>query len=561
VASGFVRSLNTNNILLAAAALACGALLFYPLRHASATGDDFLFIALGRHIDNPMVLLTQDVVGTYFFRPLVMLVWWITTAIFEDNAPAQYAFNVGVHVVNGLLIHALLRRLRIGAVPAALAALAFIVHPTAFSGSAWLSVRFDLCALAFGLAALLAAERYLEAPSAARLGAAAAAMLASLLSKEIGFAIAAAAMVTAAWPEAHHAARTRERRILAATLAGCAVAVLALRWIALRHAAEAVYLRDGLAATLWGGFRGWVAGLPGFLVVRQGNVAGILAWSAALATLLLFALAPRTRAAFDRCLARCATLGLVLMAVAAAAQAPVAKVSTIVPYVLDQFEYVTLALARLYYVALAGFAIFCAAVGEAIARAAWPAPAKRAMAAIVALAIVGLLASSRTIGREAAAFTDARNGVYLRELVPTLRARVSDAPGCKIYLIGMPPDAVYFRNFAQAAIMQALPRGHPLLACFILSENAPWYNLVANAKLPPDPARPLQDILVGGRPFAPLVVGNLTHYFLRIPDTPAVLDDPRATFLEYRDGRLEDVTAEVRARRRAVRFIDNRPPA
>lgn len=548
--------------LVALAALACGALLAYPLRHASATGDDFLFIALGRHIDNPLVLLTQDSVGTYFFRPVVMLLWWITTALFDDNAPAQYAFNIGVHVVNGMLIQLLLRRLRIGAVPAALAALAFIAHPTAFSAAAWLSVRFDLCALAFGLAALIAAERYLEAPSAARLGAAAAALLASLLSKEIGFAIAAIAMVAAAWPDpARHGAPVRERRILLATLAGCTIAVLALRWVVLRHAAEAVYLRDGLLATLWGGFSSWAAALPGFLVVRQGNLAGIAAWGASLFLLLAFALAPRTRIALDRGLVRCGALGLGLMAVAAAAQAPVANASTIAPYVRDQFEFLTLTVSRLYYVPLAGFAIFCAAVGEAIARAAWPVLAKRAVAAALIVAIAGLIASSRTIGREAAAFTEATGGVFLRAALPTLRARISDSPGCKLYLLGTPPEAVHFRNFVQAAVMQALPRNHPLLACFILSENAPWYNLVASAGLPPQPQRPLETILVGGRPFAPLAVGNLTYYFLRIPDAPAVLEDPRAAFLAYREGRFEDVTEDVRARRRAVRFVDNRPPS
>ncbi|MGZ5650555.1 MAG: hypothetical protein ACXWG8_09510, partial [Usitatibacter sp.] len=60
------------------AALALGALLAWPLRHGHAYLDDFGFLALGRHIDNPLALLVQDSIGSFFFRPLSMFLWWGT---------------------------------------------------------------------------------------------------------------------------------------------------------------------------------------------------------------------------------------------------------------------------------------------------------------------------------------------------------------------------------------------------------------------------------------------------------------------------------------------------
>lgn len=106
--------------------------------------------------------------------------------------------------------------------------------------------------------------------------------------------------------------------------------------------------------------------------------------------------------------------------------------------------------------------------------------------------------------------------------------------------------------------MQALPREHAVTRCFLLSEHAPWYNLMQAGGLPPDAQRPLATMKVGGQPFPPLPLGNLIYYFLVIPDEPAVIDDPNATFYAWTDGRFVDVTGDVRARRRAVRFIDNR---
>jgi hypothetical protein len=545
---------------LAFVAAVFAALLLYPLRDAVPYVDDYVFIALGRHIDNPAWLLVQDSVGTYFFRPLVMLAWWITTALFAGHAPAHYAFNMALHAINGLLVFALARRLQVSALPAALAALVFIAHPTAFSAAAWLSDRFDLFATAFGLLALIAVERCLEAPRPWRLALAVLAALAALFSKETGFAIVAVAALLIAWRDpSHHRAGTPSRFVVLVAVAASIAFAAAVRALVLRDAAQTTLLQDGLAATIAGGAMKWLRELPGFLVARQGNLAAILVWAIALAALGLMALSPWARPALLRAgPARAAAIGIALMAAAAAAQAPVLNAVEIVPYQPYRFGFQTLAACRFYYVPLAGFALLLAALGEAVMRSVLPPAVKRGAVALALCALAALLASSRTIGREWAALTQASSGAYARAAVAALKL-VRPAPACKIYLLDLPPGASRFRDVADTAVKSALAPGDPFMACFIQSESVPWYHLVERRGQSADAASPLENIVVNGKAYPPLPVGNLAYHYLRIPDRAEVLDDPRATFLAYENGRFVDVTQDVRSRRREVRFVDTRP--
>src|SRR4051812_30839092 len=95
-------------VLLIAVVATFALLLLYPLRHASPTGDDFFYLALGAQLDNPLLLLVQDSTASYFYRPVVMLFWWITSAATREPV-VHYAINIGLHAANGLLIAALLR--------------------------------------------------------------------------------------------------------------------------------------------------------------------------------------------------------------------------------------------------------------------------------------------------------------------------------------------------------------------------------------------------------------------------------------------------------------------
>jgi len=164
------------------------AFLYWPLRNGHAYLDDFLFLALARHIDDPLWLLTRDSTGLFFFRPVGMFVSWLTVGAFGERAPLHIAFNVVLHASNGVLLHAVSRRMGIATWPAAIVAVLFVAHPAAFAASAWIADRFDLLALAFSLLSMLATLRLRSRFSAGNALLVAAALLAAMLSKESGFA-------------------------------------------------------------------------------------------------------------------------------------------------------------------------------------------------------------------------------------------------------------------------------------------------------------------------------------------------------------------------------------
>jgi hypothetical protein len=545
--------------LLAAAAAAIAALLAYPLRHGNGYLDDFAYLALGRHLDNPLVLLVQDSLGAFFFRPLGMFLWWWTVVLFGDNAPAHLMFNVAVHALNGILVYALLRQFRVSFAPAAAAAILFIAHPAAFSTAAWLSNRFDLFATLFGLLALRAVDRVLELPSRARFAAAVAATLAAMLCKEIGFAIPAVAAVMAGWilPN-RHAANARQRAVLVGALFACALVVVGIRPLVLR--AEASLLRDALLPTLWGGVWNLAASLPSVLVVLHGSVAAVSAWLVAFMALAALGLVPAIRAHLrDGEPARVALIGLALMLATALTEAPIAYVNPRFFYRMDHFELQALIACRLYYLPLAGFALFAGALLEALVRQR-PSPAMRhakLLAVVVGtVGLAGMVATGRTIGREWAALIEKGSARYVRAAVETAASRDA-TPGCKIYFLGTPESAFAFRLYADVAVKHALPRGHPVVDCFVQSEHTPWFHLVAARERGLE--KPLETLIVEGKPFEPLPVGNLMYQYLNVPDTAAVRDDARASFYAWDGARFVDVTGEIRTRRREVRFFDIRP--
>ncbi|HYC37456.1 MAG TPA: hypothetical protein VEC19_13605 [Usitatibacter sp.] len=551
--------------LAAAIALAVlGALLAWPLRKGHAYLDDYVFLALGRHLEAPWPLLFQDSLGAFFFRPVTMFVWWATVALLGTEAPGHLAFNVALHAANGYLLFALLRRLEVRPSAATLAALCFVAHPATFSSAAWLSDRFDLLATFFGLVALLATERALHSPGGLRIAIAAGALTLSILAKETGYAVPLVAAAMVAWKlEGTHASSGRERARLLLSLGAAAVAMLALRPFVLRAVGDVMFLNEGIAPTLWKGTLKWLQYLPDFLVVRQGNLASVAAWCALLLAIVAIAFLPGTLAQWRRPgPGRIAVLGALLALSSAAAQSPVFLASPIFPYAFDgKVLFEPLAASRFFYLPLVGLAMILAAVAEACARAY---PQRRVglamMGVLATCALVGLAASSRAIARDWAIYPLVHGETMLRAAADALARLPRLQPGCKVYFLATPARFSAVLGMLDTGIKRHLPRGHAALGCFLQAEHAPWYHLLEARGLPPHAEKPMETILFGGKPFEAHRVGNLEFHYLRIAGDAAVIADPRASFLAWRGAGFEDVTGDVRERRLEARFFDNRPP-
>jgi hypothetical protein len=92
----------------------------------------------------------------HFFRPLVYCSY-ATDALWAGLSPKNWrAANLAIHVFNVLLVYWLCREMRFGDIGAFAGALLFGLHGSRPEAVTWIAARFDLMAVLFGLACLLA---------------------------------------------------------------------------------------------------------------------------------------------------------------------------------------------------------------------------------------------------------------------------------------------------------------------------------------------------------------------------------------------------------------------
>lgn len=96
-----------------------------------------------------------------YFRPLVLLSFYLQFNLNGVTPVAAHATNLLIYLANALLVYSLaaahyrLRQLESSMLRAVLAAIAYAAHPALIESTAWISGRFDLLATFFCLTALL----------------------------------------------------------------------------------------------------------------------------------------------------------------------------------------------------------------------------------------------------------------------------------------------------------------------------------------------------------------------------------------------------------------------
>jgi hypothetical protein len=119
--------------------------------------DDYIHIWNARHADWPTILAHFTVPETdHFFRPAVYCSYAFD-ALWAGVAPTAWrAGNLAIHVVNTLLVYRLCREFRVARVGAFVGALIFGLHGSRPEAVTWVAARFDLMAVMFSLACILA---------------------------------------------------------------------------------------------------------------------------------------------------------------------------------------------------------------------------------------------------------------------------------------------------------------------------------------------------------------------------------------------------------------------
>jgi hypothetical protein len=128
--------------------LACvGAAPYATVVTAGLFADDYVLLDAARQ--------GRLTVWSDLFRPAIFTVWRPVAALVADAAPILHAINITLHVVNGLLVYALARRLRLPAWTAGWAGVLFLSFPAAVEAVAWPSGLQDVLMTTFVLGFLV----------------------------------------------------------------------------------------------------------------------------------------------------------------------------------------------------------------------------------------------------------------------------------------------------------------------------------------------------------------------------------------------------------------------
>ena len=543
-------------VVVCAAAIGCYA----PALHAYFAQDDFTLLALARLLHQPLLAFHHDhFPGSLFFRPLGIVVWWLTTALF-DNAPrGHYAVNVALHLGCVLALYALLQRLRRDAPLNVLWAAVYAVHPLAIGTALWLSDRFDLIATAFSLLAVNFALRYRHQPRRIDLLAIVACLLVAFAGKETAIVGALASATLLALPDADARLRPRERWMAVGTLL-----VLTAGWLSYRHALltnpQNLLLQPGeLFATFRKGVGLWLRIGFEYLVLdpRQAVWMRVVLGGALLLLGAAVAVRLRDRARQPMAWGVGAAL-LVLIFLPGPTQAPVIAVSTsdLGP---QTFWFDLIGESRLYHLSLAGaLAALMLLTTPRVAAAALSRTERLAATALMPIVLLGAL-TSHAIAHDYASRTRAQVAPLQAAHAAIASLALPDR-ACQIYLLETTPlwgfdglaDPIIKASAAAAAAQR-------LEHCLVMTERTSWGNFVRSGSIGPEDYRPQRPLAYRGQPVPWLVLDGFEAAYLDLDADIDARTIDGAFFLEYRDGRFADVTAAVRDGTRPVRFFNARP--
>ena len=205
-------------VILIYLALALSTIVvFWQVRNFSFINFDDNFYVY----ENPHVLngLTADAVYWAFttnlsahWHPLTWLSLMLDCQLFGPSPGWMHLVNVFLHLVNTLLLFAVLKKMTGALWPSAFVAAAFALHPMHVESVAWIAERKDVLSTFFWLLTLAAWLRCLERPSAFRYSAALAAFAMGLMTKPMLVTLPFVLLLLVYWPLNRFANKNTEHK-------------------------------------------------------------------------------------------------------------------------------------------------------------------------------------------------------------------------------------------------------------------------------------------------------------------------------------------------------------
>ena len=205
--SNAIRKPRLKPVVLVAAGLALLIVIaFAQVRHFDFVNyDDHRYITHNERVlegltfHNVVWSFTTFDVGNW--HPLTWLSHMEDVTFFGGDAPgAHHLVSVAVHIINAILLLALLNGITGSLWRSAAVAAVFALHPLRVESVAWISERKDVLSVFFGLVALLAYVRYVATPSIARYLIVAGAFACSLMSKPMLVTLPGVLLLLDYWP-------------------------------------------------------------------------------------------------------------------------------------------------------------------------------------------------------------------------------------------------------------------------------------------------------------------------------------------------------------------------
>ncbi len=157
-------------LLCAAVLVGAGLVVGWPALDGGFLGSDDEHLILNHALVSlPSLAHAVELFTTEhrdLYQPIPLLTFQIEFALCERDlgvlAAAMHRTNIAIHILNGLLVWVLLRRLAGGRFVPLMTALLFVVHPLAVECFAWLNGRMIMLSATFSLASLILFDRWWE---------------------------------------------------------------------------------------------------------------------------------------------------------------------------------------------------------------------------------------------------------------------------------------------------------------------------------------------------------------------------------------------------------------
>ncbi|HVL67749.1 MAG TPA: tetratricopeptide repeat protein [Vicinamibacterales bacterium] len=204
---------------IAAALVLLNLFVYLQVRHHPFINfDDPQYVAENRQVTRG---LTADGIRWAFttphagnWHPLTWISHMIDVELFGLDAGSHHLVNLAFHVLNTLLLFAVLVRMTAATWASGFVAAMFAVHPTHVESVAWIAERKDVLSGLFWMLTLWAYARYAASPSSGRYLLVAAALAAGLMAKPMLVTLPFVLLLLDVWPLGRFTAAGARRVVL-----------------------------------------------------------------------------------------------------------------------------------------------------------------------------------------------------------------------------------------------------------------------------------------------------------------------------------------------------------